>query len=68
MELKPTLSVRDCAAYLGLSKATIDRLISSSKLRSYKNGRLRKIKREWLLEYEEQLIAESATYPMKGGE
>lgn len=56
MDLQPTLTVRDCAAYLCLSKPTIDRLISAGKLRSYKNGRLRRIKREWLLEYEQTLI------------
>lgn len=50
-ELPPTLTVLDAAAYLGLSKPTLDRRISSGKLKSYKDGRLRKIRREALLEY-----------------
>lgn len=54
-ELAPTITVLVAAAYLGLSKATIDRRISSGELKSYKNGRLRKIKREDLLAYETRL-------------
>ncbi|WP_258959131.1 helix-turn-helix domain-containing protein [Paenibacillus tyrfis] len=53
--LSPTLNVRDAAVYLKLSKATIDRRISSGDLKSYKNGRLRRIAREDLLDYEARL-------------
>lgn len=55
--LPPTLTVRDAAAYLGLSKATIDRRISNGDLKSYKNGRLRKIRKDDLLDYEQRLIS-----------
>ncbi|MEK3915220.1 helix-turn-helix domain-containing protein [Paenibacillus sp. FSL H7-0331] len=54
-ELPSTLTVRDVATYLGISKATIDRRISTGKLKSYKDGKLRRIKREDLLEYIEAL-------------
>lgn len=64
--MKATLSVLDCAAYLDVSKATIDRLISSGRLRSYKNGRLRKIKCEWLMEYEESLVTASQNTDVSG--
>lgn len=50
-ELPATLTVNDVAAYLGISKTTVDRRISSGELKSYKNGRLQRIKREALLEY-----------------
>lgn len=54
-EMPPTLTVRDVAAYLGVSKPTVDRRISSGELKSYKNGRLRRIKRDALLEYVAEL-------------
>jgi len=59
MDLRPTLTVRDCMDYLGLSKATVERRIRSGELKSYKSGRSRKIKREWLLEYEQHLIKQA---------
>nr|WP_281272076.1 excisionase family DNA-binding protein [Paenibacillus flagellatus] len=57
--MPPTLSVLDAAAYLNVGKATIDRRISSGVLRSYKDGRLRRIRREDILEYQARLLRES---------
>lgn len=54
-ELPPTLTVREAAAYLNISKPTVDRRISSGELKSYKDGRLRRIRREALLEYVKHL-------------
>lgn len=60
-ELDPTLTVKEVALYLkqGLTKTKAD--IKTGKLKSYKNGRLRRVKREWLLEYEQSLTGETLT-------
>lgn len=58
-ELPPTLNVRQAAAYLGIHKATVDRRISSGQLKSYKDGNLRRIRREALLEYVSDLEKET---------
>jgi excisionase family DNA binding protein len=67
-ELPPTLTVLDVAAYLGVSKPTVDRRISCGELKSYKNGRLRRIRREDLLEYESRLLKAVGADYLKGGE
>ncbi|URJ50689.1 helix-turn-helix domain-containing protein [Paenibacillus polymyxa] len=54
--LKPTLDVVDAADYLLISKYTVINRIKQGKLKAYKQGRHWKIKREWLLEYEQGLI------------
>ncbi|MCC3380738.1 helix-turn-helix domain-containing protein [Paenibacillus farraposensis] len=54
--LPPTLDVLDVARHLKVSKYTVINRIKQGKLKAYKQGRHWKIKREWLLEYEEGLI------------
>ncbi|BFH70646.1 hypothetical protein J27TS7_57600 [Paenibacillus dendritiformis] len=58
--LPPVLTVKDVAEYLRRSTKTIRRRIDSGEIRSYREGREHRIRREWLLEYEQQL--------MEGGE
>ena len=53
------LTVEDVMEYLQVSRSTVNRAISSGKLKSYKVGQLRRIKPEWLHEYEEHLIESS---------
>lgn len=57
--LPPTLNVEGVMAYFNSSKSTIERAITSGKLKRYKQGQVRKFKREWVLEYEAIMIAES---------
>jgi len=54
--LPPTLDVKMAASYLCASTQTIKRRIASGQLRAYKDGGYWKIKREWLLEYEQKMI------------
>lgn len=58
--LPPTLNVEDVMGYFNTSKSTIERALRSGKLKCYKQGQVRKFKREWVLEYEATLIAESS--------
>ncbi|MGN7760489.1 helix-turn-helix domain-containing protein [Paenibacillus sp. 22594] len=53
--LKPTIDVLDAADYLNISKYTVINRIKAGELKAYKQGKHWKIKREWLLEYEEGL-------------
>ncbi|MEK3788783.1 helix-turn-helix domain-containing protein [Paenibacillus sp. FSL K6-1230] len=55
-DLRPTLDVIDAAEYLNVSKYTVINRIKEGKLKAYKQGRGWRIKSEWLLEYEQQLI------------
>ena len=55
--LQNTLTIEDAMAYFRVSKSTIQRAIRSGKLKSYKFGQQRRIKHEWLLEFEADLIA-----------
>jgi excisionase family DNA binding protein len=59
--LPPTLNVKDVMGYFNTSKSTIERAITAGKLKCYKQGQIRKFKREWVLEYEAAIIAESQT-------
>lgn len=60
MPLPPVMTLEDVGAYLQISRSTVDRLIKSGKLRSYLvSPQRRRVKQEWLLEYEAQLITES---------
>lgn len=61
--LRPTLDVIDAAAYLNVSKYTVINRIKQGKLKAYKQGKHWKIKREWLLEYEETLISQKGANP-----
>lgn len=54
-DLPPVLTIKDAATYLQRSTKTIERRIIAGKLRSYKEGREHRIRREWLLEYETSL-------------
>lgn len=55
--LRPTIDVLDAAAYLNVSKYTVINRIKSGKLRAYKQGNHWKIKREWFVQYEAELIS-----------
>lgn len=55
-DLPPVLTIKDAAKYLQRCTKTIRNRIKSGKLRSYKEGQEHRIRREWLLEYEETLI------------
>lgn len=59
-ELPPVCKISDVMDYFQLSRTTIYRLIKTGKIKSYKYGNKPRIKREWVLEYEESLIAASA--------
>lgn len=59
-QLDPILSVNDVAEYFKTSRSTVFRWIKSGKLKSFMVGGQRRVKKEWLLEYENELIAESA--------
>lgn len=54
--LPRVLTIKETAEYLRRSPMTIYRRIKSGELRSYKEGQEHRIRREWLLEYEQQLI------------
>ncbi|ASA22347.1 helix-turn-helix domain-containing protein [Paenibacillus donghaensis] len=57
-QLRPTIDVLDAAAYLSVSKYTVINRIKQGELKAYKQGNIWKIKREWLLEYEESLVSQ----------
>lgn len=54
--LPPVLTIKDVAAYLQRCTKTIRNRIKSGELRSYKEGQEHRIRREWLLEYEQRLM------------
>ncbi|MBS5910731.1 MAG: helix-turn-helix domain-containing protein [Paenibacillus macerans] len=55
-ELDPVVTVNDVAKYFKVSRSTIFKAIKSGALKSYKFGRQRRIKREWVLEYQNGLL------------
>ncbi|MDH6670221.1 excisionase family DNA binding protein [Paenibacillus sp. LBL] len=55
-ELPPVCKIADVMDYFQLSRTTIYRLIKSGKIKSYKYGNKPRIKREWVLEYEAELV------------
>ncbi|MCY9761612.1 helix-turn-helix domain-containing protein [Paenibacillus alvei] len=55
------LTIKDAAEYFQRSTKTIRRRIKSGELRSYKEGQEHRIRREWLLDYERQLIEKGET-------
>ncbi|SEI77390.1 helix-turn-helix domain-containing protein [Paenibacillus polymyxa] len=60
MEHLPSiLTVEDVMEYFRVSRPTVARAIKARKLKSYKLGGQRRIKLEWLKEYEDSLIASS---------
>lgn len=54
--LPPVLTIKDLAEYFRRSTKTIRRRIKSGDIRSYKEGREYRVRLEWVLEYEQQLI------------
>ncbi|WP_025720281.1 helix-turn-helix domain-containing protein [Paenibacillus sp. 1-18] len=61
MENLPSiLTIEDVMEYFRVSRATVSRAIKAGKLKSYKLGGQRRIKLEWLREYEDLLIESSA--------
>ncbi len=56
MSLNPTLTTKEAADYLKVGLTKMKQEIKTGAIKSYKNGRSRRIKREWLLEYEASLI------------
>ncbi|EJW19193.1 helix-turn-helix domain-containing protein [Paenibacillus alvei] len=58
--LPPVLTIKDAAEYFQRSTKTIRRRIKSGEIRSYKEGQEHRIRREWLLEYEQRLMEESS--------
>ncbi len=50
------MDVKEAAEYLGISAWTVKNRIRTGVLRAYKQGNYWRIKREWLLDYERQLI------------
>ncbi|UNK20193.1 helix-turn-helix domain-containing protein [Paenibacillus sp. N3/727] len=57
--LPPVCTISDVMSYFRLSRSTVSKLISTGKLKSFKYGNKPRIKREWILEYEESLIKAS---------
>lgn len=58
-ELPPVCKITDVMDYFQLSRTTIYRLLKTGEIKSYNYGNKPRIKREWVLEYEEKLIAKS---------
>ena len=58
-ELPPIASVDDVAEYFKVCRTTIFKAMRTGKLKSYKFGRQRRIKREWVMEFEASMIAEA---------
>lgn len=55
--LKPTMDTVDVALYLNISIYTVINRIKAGKLRAYKEGKNWKIKREWVDDYQNDLIS-----------
>lgn len=52
------ISMNDAAAYLGVSRRTLERLIGSRRLRHYRLGRTIRLRRKDLDEYMESLAVD----------
>lgn len=57
-DLPPVLKLNDVAKRLGRCHKTIRNRLKSGAIRSYKENNAYRIRREWLLEYEESLIVQ----------
>ncbi|AIQ61831.1 hypothetical protein PSTEL_00455 [Paenibacillus stellifer] len=53
------LTLKQAAYHLGLSEITLKRRIYAKQLKAYKDGGYWKIKREWLDEYQNNLISKT---------
>ncbi|MDH6675771.1 excisionase family DNA binding protein [Paenibacillus sp. LBL] len=58
-ELPAILTIQEAATHLRRCTKTVRNRIKAGKLRSFKEGQEHRIRREWLLEYEESLISKS---------
>lgn len=58
--LNENLTVPQVAEYLQIGLTKTWGLIGSNAIKSYKNGKQRRVKREWLLEFEKSLIENSS--------
>ncbi|MFD1179664.1 helix-turn-helix domain-containing protein [Paenibacillus puldeungensis] len=58
-ELPPIVSVDDVAEYFKVCRSTVFKAMKSGKLKYYKFGRQRRIKREWVMEFEASMITEA---------
>ncbi|BFH16539.1 helix-turn-helix domain-containing protein [Paenibacillus melissococcoides] len=56
-DLPPVLKLKDVAAYFQRSTWTIRRRTKNGDIRFYKEGQEYRYRREWVLEYEQQLIS-----------
>lgn len=57
--LPPTLTVKQAYEYLNIGRTRMFAFIRTGAIKSYKNGKSRRIKREWLLEFEKALIEDA---------
>ncbi|MED5019302.1 helix-turn-helix domain-containing protein [Paenibacillus chibensis] len=65
--LPPVLTIKDAADYLQRCTKTVRNRIKSGELRSYREGQEHRIRREWLLAYENNLISKAAHRDKVGG-
>ncbi|AZS14579.1 helix-turn-helix domain-containing protein [Paenibacillus lutimineralis] len=57
------MSLKQTAKFLGISEPTLKRRINAKQIRAYKDGGYWKIKREWVEEYQNNLIKEQEPIP-----
>ncbi len=50
------MPLKEAARYLGLSELTLKRRIYDKKIKAYKDGGYWKLKREWVLKYQNELL------------
>ncbi|GIP60600.1 excisionase family DNA-binding protein [Paenibacillus woosongensis] len=58
-ELPYILSLKSAAHYLGISEPTLRRRIQAKSIKANKDGGYWKIKRDWLMEYQNALLKEA---------
>lgn len=56
MEMEHVMTLKQAARVLGLSEITLKRRIYAKQIKAYKDGGYWKIKREWVEEYQNNLI------------
>lgn len=61
VDLPPVLTLKDAAAYLQRCTKTVRTRIKSGEIKSYKEGQAHRIKKEWILEYEQSLIKQGGS-------
>lgn len=55
-EISCIMSLKQAASYLGISEPTMKRRIKSKQIKAYKDGGYWKIKKEWVIEYQNGLL------------